>query len=125
MSDRPLTPSEAHRKLVEIEREKDKTRHELHAKPRSYRRIVSDPDIVAIDAPPPISRLFSQDHGERLTRRKTVALSTRELLTILSLMEPSDNISNWIRQAILQRIEREKPMIASSSRTDDTTGRED
>lgn len=110
MNDDRLTPSEAHRRLMQMEKEKD-----VERMPLPNFRVLHSQETVAPEPPPPrqerakaLLRIVPKA-GERLKRRCTVVLSSRELYSLLAIMPEDQTKSEWIRQAVRDRLARETP----------------
>lgn len=111
-----MTPGDAHRRLMEMEMERDELREPLpsfrthHLAPRP----APDPEPTSIErAVDQLQRLENtpgppRQGADRLRRRCTVVLSAIQLYKLVSLMQPDDTPSGWIRRAVTERIEREE-----------------
>lgn len=103
-NDRP-SPSEAHRKLMQMERERDAERLPL---PDFRVKHVEPPQLTASERAEELLRTATKN-AERLKHRRTVVLSSRDLYRMLKVMPPLSSSSKWIRDAVCEKLDREVP----------------
>jgi hypothetical protein len=116
-SDIKLSPREAHQKLIALERERDAKRDERILLERREKNNDRKPragafqrgDYSASDLPQETRLAMASQrgqHGPRKSKRKTVALDASILLRMMQHMAPSDTPSSWIRDAVVERLEK-------------------
>lgn len=87
---RPMTPSEAREHLLRVEREKDKLR-ELEG-------IFDVPSLMRTNS--------SYESRPGLTQRRTTVLTREDALRMTERLGPREDASTWIRDAIVERLDR-------------------